>query len=118
MRGRTNKTGSQGRPMTNKARPTSLTAPLYRLYERRLLHQLDPDRLPRHIGIILDGHRRHARAEGLETYSHSYRSGMRRFEEFLGWGGRVAHPVRHRLGPVHREPGPGRRSRSSPTSTR
>ena len=78
--------------MNTKARPTSLTAPLYRLYERRLLRQLDPDRLPRHIGIILDGHRRHARAEGLETYSHSYRSGMRRFEEFLGWAAELPIP--------------------------
>ena len=79
--------------MTTKARPsTSLTAPLYRLYERRLLRQLDADRLPSHIGIILDGHRRYARAEGLETYSHSYRSGMRRFEEFLGWAAELPIP--------------------------
>ncbi len=61
------------------------TAPLYKLYERRLAAQLDPERLPGHIGVILDGHRRYARAEGLETYVASYRSGMRRFEEFLGW---------------------------------
>lgn len=78
--------------MTTEARSTSLSAPLYRLYERRLLRQLDADRLPRHIGIILDGHRRYARAEGLETYSHSYRSGMRRFEEFLGWAAELPIP--------------------------
>ena len=78
--------------MTTEARPTSLSAPLYRLYERRLLRQLDADRLPRHIGIILDGHRRYARAEGLENYSHSYRSGMRRFEEFLGWAAELPIP--------------------------
>ena len=71
--------------MTAKSHPTALTAPLYRLYERRLLRRLDAARLPRHIGIILDGHRRYARAEGLQTYADSYRSGMRRFEEFLGW---------------------------------
>ena len=78
---------------TAKARTTTLTAPLYRLYERRLLRQLDADRLPRHIGIILDGHRRYARAEGLETYSDSYRSGMRRFEEFLGWAAELPIPA-------------------------
>ena len=69
-----------------------LTAPLYRLYERRLRRRLDAQRLPRHIGIILDGHRRYARAEGLQTYADSYRSGMRKFEEFLGWGAELSIP--------------------------
>ncbi|MDX1468104.1 MAG: polyprenyl diphosphate synthase [Acidimicrobiia bacterium] len=58
---------------------------LYRLYERRLAKSLDLQRLPRHIGVVLDGHRRHAREEGLSSYEDSYRVGMRRFEEFLGW---------------------------------
>jgi short-chain Z-isoprenyl diphosphate synthase len=58
---------------------------LYRLYEHNLLAGLDRNRLPKHIGVVLDGHRRHARAEGLASYSDSYRVGMGRFEEFLGW---------------------------------
>jgi short-chain Z-isoprenyl diphosphate synthase len=58
---------------------------LYRIYERNLLAGLDRNRLPRHIGVVLDGHRRHARAEGLPSYSDSYREGMSRFEDFLGW---------------------------------
>jgi short-chain Z-isoprenyl diphosphate synthase len=58
---------------------------LYRIYERNLLAGLDPERLPKHIGVVLDGHRRHARAEGLPSYTDSYRVGMARFEEFLGW---------------------------------
>ena len=58
---------------------------LYRIYERKLRNELDPERLPRHIGVILDGHRRHARAEGLPSYADSYREGMARFEDFLGW---------------------------------
>lgn len=64
------------------ARPTDL---LYRIYEGRLLAGLDRTRFPRHVGIILDGHRRYARTEGLPSYSASYRAGMRRFEEFLEW---------------------------------
>ena len=79
--------------MEQAARKPRLTAPLYRLYERRLLRQMDLHRLPRHIGIILDGHRRYARAEGLETYTDSYRSGMRRFEEFLGWAAELPIPL-------------------------
>jgi short-chain Z-isoprenyl diphosphate synthase len=58
---------------------------LYNIYERRLLRAMDASRLPRHIGVILDGHRRFARAEGLTDYAQSYQRGMRRFEEFLGW---------------------------------
>jgi len=59
--------------------------PLYRLYEARILKFLDRDRLPRHIGVIHDGHRRYARAEGLPDYAASYREGMKKFVEFLGW---------------------------------
>lgn len=62
-----------------------ISRPLYRLYERRLLAGLDRSRLPSHIGIILDGHRRFARAENLPDYATSYRAGMAKFEEFLGW---------------------------------
>lgn len=63
----------------------TLAVPLYRLYERRLAGRLDRSQLPRHLGIILDGHRRYARAEGLETYTDSYRTGMRTFEDVVAW---------------------------------
>lgn len=66
---------------------------LYRLYERRLRANLDRDRLPRHIGVVLDGHRRYARAEGLPSYTDSYRVGMARFEEFLGWADELDVPA-------------------------
>jgi short-chain Z-isoprenyl diphosphate synthase len=59
--------------------------PLYRLYEQRLAASLDPARRPEHVGIILDGHRRFARAAGMADYADSYRSGMQKFEEFLAW---------------------------------
>jgi short-chain Z-isoprenyl diphosphate synthase len=61
------------------------SAPLYRVYERRLLDSLSPDRLPSHLGVILDGHRRFARAEGLSDYTTSYRSGMAKLGELLEW---------------------------------
>jgi len=66
---------------------------LYNLYEKNLLSKLDRDRLPRHIGVVLDGHRRHAREERLSSYSESYRVGMARFEEFLGWANEVDIPA-------------------------
>src|SRR5260370_38317322 len=37
---------------------------LYWLYERRLLDQIKRGPMPRHIGIILNGNRRHARKRG------------------------------------------------------
>jgi short-chain Z-isoprenyl diphosphate synthase len=62
-----------------------LTRPLYRAYEARLLHDLDRSRLPRHIGVIHDGHRRYARAERLPDYAASYRAGMAKFIDLLHW---------------------------------
>lgn len=71
-------------------RPTDI---LYSLYEERLVRSLDPSRLPRHLGIVLDGHRRYARDQGLPSYTDSYRAGMRRFEEFLGWAQNLDIPA-------------------------
>ncbi len=66
---------------------------LYRVYERRLLGDLDRDRLPKHIGVVMDGHRRYARAEGLPSYTDAYRVGMHRFEEVLGWAAELEIPA-------------------------
>lgn len=62
-----------------------LLVPVYRLYEARLLKRIDHGRFPEHIALILDGHRRYARSEGLDDYRESYRAGMAKFEEFLRW---------------------------------
>jgi short-chain Z-isoprenyl diphosphate synthase len=70
-----------------------LSRPLYRLYERRLLHSLDPAKLPRHVGVILDGHRRFARSEGLADYTDSYRTGMLRLEDLLLWCQQLGIPA-------------------------
>jgi short-chain Z-isoprenyl diphosphate synthase len=70
-----------------------LTRPLYRLYEARLFAGLDRARLPRHIGVIHDGHRRYARAEGLPDYEASYRVGMGKFVELLHWTEELAIPA-------------------------
>jgi short-chain Z-isoprenyl diphosphate synthase len=43
--------------------------------------------------VILDGHRRFARAEGLADYSSSYRSGMAKLEELIGWSADLDIPV-------------------------
>jgi short-chain Z-isoprenyl diphosphate synthase len=69
------------------------TAFLYKIYEDRLVRSLDRSRLPQHLGIVLDGHRRYARQEGLPSYTDSYRAGMRRLEDFLEWAEELKIPV-------------------------
>lgn len=59
--------------------------PLYRIYEHRLVARLPSERMPAHIGVILDGHRRFAQQEGHLDYMESYRHGVAKLEEFLGW---------------------------------
>jgi len=69
-----------------------LTRPLYRFYEDRLVRSLPQDRMPHHIGVILDGHRRFARRSGRD-YADAYRAGMDKFVEMLGWCGELRIPV-------------------------
>ncbi|MDO4607013.1 MAG: isoprenyl transferase [Bowdeniella nasicola] len=57
---------------------------LYPLYERRLAKALDPARIPRHIGVILDGNRRWAAALGSPA-SHGHRKGADKISELLTW---------------------------------
>jgi short-chain Z-isoprenyl diphosphate synthase len=58
---------------------------LYRYYEHRLESSLPADRLPQHIGVILDGHRRFAREATDGEYRASYEAGMAKLEELIGW---------------------------------
>ena len=57
---------------------------LYSAYGRRLERSLDPDVLPRHVGIILDGNRRWAKAFGAPS-SHGHRAGADKVVEFMRW---------------------------------
>lgn len=67
--------------------------PLYRIYEKRLLEHLDRSKLPHHIGVIHDGHRRYTREERLPDYASGYRAGMAKFIEFLSWAGELEIPA-------------------------
>ena len=58
---------------------------LYRLYERQLLTEILGEPLPRHIGLIQDGHRRYSRDVGLATLADGYRIGADKTEEVLTW---------------------------------
>jgi short-chain Z-isoprenyl diphosphate synthase len=56
----------------------------YGVYERRLKAQIPLDRRPRHVGVILDGNRRWATAQGSSS-SAGHRAGAAKIVEFLGW---------------------------------
>jgi short-chain Z-isoprenyl diphosphate synthase len=62
----------------------SLREVLYGAYERRLAAARPSDRLPKHVGVILDGNRRWARAAGIGLAS-GHRRGADKIDEFLGW---------------------------------
>ncbi|MER5968598.1 isoprenyl transferase [Streptomyces sp. NPDC002055] len=56
----------------------------YRLYARRVEGRLDHDQAPKHIGVILDGNRRWARASG-GTAEQGHQAGAEKIKEMLGW---------------------------------
>ncbi|GAA3797188.1 isoprenyl transferase [Cellulomonas soli] len=61
-----------------------LPHPLYGLYERRLRGSLAQDRVPRHVGVILDGNRRWARAFGQSTAT-GHQRGADKIADLLDW---------------------------------
>lgn len=56
---------------------------LYPAYEARMLRRM-PDSIPQHVGVMLDGNRRWARAVGQDT-AHGHRAGAANIEPLLGW---------------------------------
>ncbi|MFF2521745.1 isoprenyl transferase [Streptomyces liangshanensis] len=57
---------------------------VYRLYARRVEGRLDHDQVPKHIGVILDGNRRWAKASG-GTAEQGHKAGASKILELLGW---------------------------------
>jgi len=62
----------------------AIKAPLYPVYERRLLRKLDYSQTPHHIGIIVDGNRRWAKENTVET-SSGHQAGADKIVDFLNW---------------------------------
>ncbi|MGZ4438729.1 MAG: isoprenyl transferase [Nocardioides sp.] len=57
---------------------------LYPAYEARVVRRLPPESLPKHVGVMLDGNRRWAKAIGQDT-AHGYRAGAANITPLLGW---------------------------------
>lgn len=56
---------------------------VYPAYEARMLRRMPAD-LPKHVGVMLDGNRRWAKAVGRDT-AHGHRAGAANIEPLLGW---------------------------------
>ncbi|MFE9258915.1 isoprenyl transferase [Streptomyces sp. NPDC006879] len=57
---------------------------VYGLYARRVEGRLDHEAVPKHIGVILDGNRRWAKASGGTTVQ-GHQAGADKISELLGW---------------------------------
>jgi short-chain Z-isoprenyl diphosphate synthase len=57
---------------------------LYPAYEARVVKALPPDQIPKHVGVMLDGNRRWAKAVGRDT-AHGHRTGAANIEPLLDW---------------------------------
>ncbi|MEU2107599.1 isoprenyl transferase [Streptomyces sp. NPDC019507] len=57
---------------------------VYGLYARRVEGRLDHAQVPKHIGVILDGNRRWAKASG-GTAAEGHQAGADKISELLGW---------------------------------
>jgi short-chain Z-isoprenyl diphosphate synthase len=57
---------------------------LYPAYEARVVRRLPADRLPKHVGVMLDGNRRWAKAVGQDA-EHGPRAGAANISPLLQW---------------------------------
>ena len=57
---------------------------VYGLYSRRVERKIDVSQAPKHVGVILDGNRRWAKAAG-GTAEEGHRAGADKIAEMLGW---------------------------------
>ena len=58
---------------------------LYGLYRKRLRRELSGLPVPAHVAMILDGNRRWARLNFMDTAAQGHRAGAAKFREFLIW---------------------------------
>ena len=58
---------------------------LYKIYEKRLLNELDPARMPKHEAIIMDGNRRYTRVQGNMEVTRGHELGVDTLEKVLDW---------------------------------
>lgn len=65
----------------------------YWLYERHLLRRVRRRTMPGHVGIILDGNRRHCARRGIFDPAEIYALGARKLDDVLDWCAELAIPA-------------------------
>ena len=68
-----------------RAATQAALSPFYKVYERWLSTQALEWKLPKHIGIIMDGNRRFARRLGAQDVAVGHRIGADKLREMLDW---------------------------------
>lgn len=63
---------------------------VYYIYEQRLLRKIRQRPSPRHVGIILDGNRRHGWSVGLTDPHAIYELGAKKLDDMLDWCAELA----------------------------
>ncbi len=80
-------------PALWRAAKQLIKLPFYALYERRLAAEAHTWKLPRHIGIIMDGNRRFARNFGRRHVLFGHARGAEKLREVLRWCQELGIPV-------------------------
>ena len=79
------------REFVDRLHPSGL---LYSTYEHRLIAELDPLQLPRHVAVLADGNRRWARANAPgQPLVAGYQAGADKLKEFVEWCDELRIPV-------------------------
>ncbi|MBO5151884.1 MAG: di-trans,poly-cis-decaprenylcistransferase [Methanobrevibacter sp.] len=58
---------------------------LYRIYDWYISRELDPNKMPKHVAIIMDGNRRYARLQGNVDVVKGHELGADTLEKVLDW---------------------------------
>jgi tritrans,polycis-undecaprenyl-diphosphate synthase [geranylgeranyl-diphosphate specific] len=63
----------------------NLIKPLYQLYEWHITRNLNPEIMPKHIAIIMDGNRRYSKIQGNINVIKGHEIGVDTLEKVLDW---------------------------------
>ena len=63
----------------------TLLQPIYSIYERYISRNLDKDKMPKHVAIIMDGNRRYSKLQGNMNVIEGHKKGVSTLENVLEW---------------------------------
>ncbi|WP_303235144.1 polyprenyl diphosphate synthase [Methanosphaera cuniculi] len=63
----------------------TLLQPIYSIYEWYISRNLDKDKMPKHVAIIMDGNRRYSKLQGNMNVIEGHKKGVSTLENVLEW---------------------------------